>query len=163
MEHLHGPNGNRAASPDRQQVNRGPAPGNFQRLTSDSSMHDSVATTATEEDRHSEPCFERGAAAGYQQRITAEANAPDASTLRGPHANRFTRQAVKTGRTVARLRCEKDGSLEEANNGSASTRNKFLDEDGELYLPTIAELMIMAPEDWAEFYDAFDSQGPRSH
>ncbi|RSL45439.1 hypothetical protein CEP54_014264 [Fusarium duplospermum] len=121
---------------------------------------------------HSEPCFERGAVAGYQQRITAEANALDTSTLGGRHANRFTRQAVKTDRAVARLRTEKDGSLEhdsilreteEANTGSAPTRNKFLDKDGELYFPTIAELMIMGPEDWAEFYDAFDSQGPRSH
>jgi hypothetical protein len=48
MEYLHGHNGHRAASPDRQQVKRGPALGNIQRLTSASFMHDSVVTTATE-------------------------------------------------------------------------------------------------------------------
>ncbi|KAJ3453085.1 hypothetical protein MRS44_018740 [Fusarium solani] len=122
--------------------------------------------------RHPEPCFEGETATGYQRRIAAEANAPDTSTLGGRHANGFTRQAVKTNRTVAQLRSEKDGSLEhdsilratkEANTGSAPTRNKFLDEDGELYLPTIAELRAMSPEDWRELYAAFDSQGARSH
>lgn len=49
MEHLYRPNGRRAASPCRQQVKRGPVTGNFQRLTSDSSMNDPVAITATEE------------------------------------------------------------------------------------------------------------------
>ncbi|KAJ3454884.1 hypothetical protein MRS44_013484 [Fusarium solani] len=122
--------------------------------------------------RHPEPCFEGETAASYQRQIAAEANAPDTSTLGGRHANGFTRQTVKTGRTVAQLRSEKNGSLkhdsilratEEANTGSAPTRNKFLDEDGELYLPTIAELRAMSPEDWRELYAAFDSQGARSH
>ncbi|KAJ3454324.1 hypothetical protein MRS44_018218 [Fusarium solani] len=139
-------------------------------------MHDSVATTATEEGdytyRRSELCFEGETAAGYQRRIAAEANVPDTSTLGGRHANGFTRQAVKTDRTVAQLRSEKDGSLEhdsilrateEANTGSAPTRNKFLDEDGELYLPTIAEFMAMSPKDWRELDAAFDSQEARSY
>jgi hypothetical protein len=49
MEHLYRPNGRRAASPYRQQVKRGLVTGNFQRRMSDSSMHDPVGITATEE------------------------------------------------------------------------------------------------------------------
>jgi hypothetical protein len=54
-------------------------------------------------------------------------------------------------------------ATEEANTGSGPTKNKFLDEDGELVFPTIAELIAMSPKDWSEFYAAFNSKGARSH
>ncbi|RSL42963.1 hypothetical protein CEP54_015290 [Fusarium duplospermum] len=141
----------------------------------ESSMYDSVVTTASEEDdytsRHPEPWFERETTTGCQRRIAAEANAPDTSTLGGRHANGFPRSAVETDRTGAQL-SKKNGPwedastltvTEDASTGSAPMRNKFLDEDGELYLPTIAELMAMSPEGWRELYTAFDSRGTRRH
>lgn len=135
MEHLHGYDCCRAANPERQQVKRGTAFGNIRRLTPANFMQDSVVTVAAEPGiihvniachlngssgggiynrsnhyqgtaRYPEPCFEGGTAVSYQRQVATKANAPDTSTLGCCHADEFTRQTIKTGRTVTQSRSD---------------------------------------------------------